>query len=204
MRQNFNKEYPMKKSFVLLSLAAATTIMAAEAQAPAQDKKAIAMEGVKYIKMLGKELKGNVKAKLKKDPSGFEAATFCSQKAGEIAKKVGVQFPENVKVRRTALKYRNPDHKPDATDVKVMEEMQAAMQAGTFEKKPVVVAVDGINRVYVPLVVEKGCLKCHGPVEKIDPKVREVLAKKYPDDKAVGFKEGDLRGVVVAEIAPKK
>jgi hypothetical protein len=194
----------MKKSLVWLSLAAATTIMAAEAQVPAQDNKAIAMEGVKYIKMLGKELKGTVKTKLKEDPSGYQAVSFCSQKAGELAQKVGSHFPKNVKVRRTALKYRNPDHKPDATDVKVMKEMEAAMKAGTFKKKPVVVTVEGINRVYVPLVVEKGCLKCHGPVEKIDPRVREVLSKKYPEDKAVGFKEGDLRGVVVAEIAPEK
>jgi hypothetical protein len=85
-----------------------------------------------------------------------------------------------------------------------MEEMEAAMKAGTFKKKPMVVDVEGVKRVYVPLVVEKGCLKCHGPVEKIDPKVRETITKKYPDDKAIGFKEGDLRGVVVAEIAPEK
>ena len=194
----------MKKSLVWLSLAAATTLMAAEAQAPAQDKKAIAMEGVKYIKMLGKELKGNVKAKMKEDPTGLQAAYFCAKSAEDIEQKVAEKFPSNVKVRRTALKVRNPKNKPDATDVKVMEQMEAAMKAGTFKKKPMVVEVDGTNRVYVPLVVEKGCLKCHGPVEKIDPKVRETIAKKYPDDQAVGFKEGDLRGVVVAEIAPKK
>ena len=193
----------MKKSFVIISLAAATMIMAAEAPA-AQDKKAVAMEGVKYIKMLGKELKGNVTRKMKEDPTGLQAAYFCAKSAEDIEKKVAEKFPENIKVRRTALKIRNSKNKPDATDVQVMEKMEAAMKEGTFQKKPVVVEVDGVQRVYVPLIAEKGCLKCHGAVEKIDPKVKETIAKKYPDDKAVNFKEGDLRGVVVAEIAPKK
>ena len=194
----------MKKSMLLLSLAVATVVMASEAAAPAQDKKAIVMEGVKYIKMLGKELKGNVTKRMKDDPSGLQAAYFCAKSAEDIEKKVAEKFPANIKVRRTALKVRNPKNKPDATDIKVMEQMEAAMKDGTFRKKPTVVEVDGVNRVYVPLVVEKGCLKCHGPVDKIDPKVREIIAKKYPEDKAVGFKEGDLRGVVVAEIAPEK
>jgi hypothetical protein len=203
MRENLSKEYLMRKGMVLLSLAA-TVMMASESTAPAPEKKAVVMEGVKYIKMLGKELKGNVKAKMKEDSTALKAVEFCSVKAGEIGKKVHASFPENVRVRRTALKFRNPDNKPDATDREVMEQMTARMKEGTFEKKPVVVTVDGVDRVYVPLVVEKGCLKCHGPVEKIDPAVRKVLSEKYPGDKAVNFKEGDLRGVVVAEIAPKR
>jgi len=193
----------MKKSIILISLAAATMIMAAEAPA-AQDKKAVAMEGVKYIKMLGKELKGNLKRYLKKDPSGLQAAYFCAKSADDITKKVNAKYPANIRVYRTALKYRNPENKPDATDTKVMEQMEAAIKAGSFKKKPMVVDVDGKERVYVPLLTQKACLKCHGPAEKIDSKVRETIAKKYPDDKAVGFKEGDLRGVIVAEIAPKK
>jgi hypothetical protein len=34
--------------------------------------------------------------------------------------------------------------------------------------------------------------------------VKRVIKKHYPEDKAIGFREGDLRGAVVAEIAPKK
>jgi hypothetical protein len=191
----------MKKSLILISLAASLSLSAAEQAAP--DQKAIAMEGVKYIKMLGKELKGNLVKYLKQDPTGLQAAYFCAKSAQELTRKVNAKFPGNVKVRRTALKYRNPDNKPDATDVKVMEEMEAAIKAGTFKKKPVVVKVGNTERVYLPLIAQKACLKCHGPVEKIDPKVRETIAKHYPHDKATGFHEGDLRGVIVAEILPE-
>jgi hypothetical protein len=31
-------------------------------------------------------------------------------------------------------------------------------------------------------------------------KMKEILAENYPADLAVGFKEGDFRGVIVSEI----
>ena len=36
------------------------------------------------------------------------------------------------------------------------------------------------------------CLDCHG--DKIDPKVATKLITTYPEDKAIGFKLGDIRG----------
>ncbi len=177
--------------------------MANEANSTNPDM-AVAKEGVKYIKMLGKALKQNVGKRLKEDPSGVKAAEFCSQKAKEVAKEAMKDFPKNIKVRRTSLKYRNENNKPDAVDEKILTQIETAIKNRTFKKKPVVVDVNGTKRVYVPLIVEKACTKCHGDVEKMNPKVKEIISKAYPNDKAVGFKVGDLRGAVVAEIAPKK
>ena len=39
------------------------------------------------------------------------------------------------------------------------------------------------------------CLKCHGT--DLSPAVTAKLTELYPDDKATGFKEGDLRGAFV-------
>jgi arsenate reductase-like glutaredoxin family protein len=164
----------------------------------------IAKEGVKYIKMLGKELKINVGKNLKADPSGVKAAEFCTQKAKDIAKEVSKNFPENIKVRRVAIKYRNPNNKPDKKDLEILQKFETSLKNKSLKKRPVVVDVNGTKRVYVPLIVEKACTKCHGDINKIDPKVKSIIAKAYPNDKAVNFKEGDLRGAVVAEIAPKK
>ena len=158
-------------------------------------------EGVGYIKTLGKELKGEMKKRMKDDPTGLQAAYFCAKSADDITKKVNAAFPEGVRVYRTALKYRNPDNRPDATDKEVMEKMVEALKNGNFEKRAVAVEMeDGAKRVYVPLLTGKTCLKCHGEIEKIDPKVKETITKKYPEDKATGFKEGELRGVIVAEM----
>ncbi len=120
-----------------------------------------------------------------------------------IAKKISEQFPEGVKVRRTALKYRNPANKPDEIDLKVMKQMKEDKKAKKFKAKPVVVDAGDKNRVYVPLLIDDVCLKCHGDTTKMDKKVQEIIKKNYPEDKATGFKLYDIRGVVVAEL-PKK
>jgi hypothetical protein len=39
------------------------------------------------------------------------------------------------------------------------------------------------------------CLTCHG--EAISPEVAAKLSELYPDDRATGFREGDLRGAFV-------
>ena len=197
----------MNYKIVTAALLASSVVLMAENATPAQhnNDKDLMMYGVKHIKVLGKALKQNVGSRLKEDPTGLKAVTFCSENAKEVAKKVFADFPGDVKVRRTALKYRNPHNKPDMTDTKTMESIAEAMKAGTFDKKPVVVKMpDGTTRIYAPLMVEKACVTCHGNVAKINPKVLEVIKKKYPDDLATGFKEHDFRGVAVAEISPKK
>ena len=39
------------------------------------------------------------------------------------------------------------------------------------------------------------CLQCHG--QSIAPDVREKLSGLYPEDKATGYREGDIRGAFV-------
>jgi len=40
------------------------------------------------------------------------------------------------------------------------------------------------------------CLKCHGST--LAPGVDKVLSELYPQDKATGYKKGDIRGAFVA------
>ena len=191
----------MKKSLIILSLLAYSA-MADEAKV--QKPSPVVQEGVKYIKMLGKGLKAEVKARMKEDPTGAKAADFCANSAKDIAKKISAKFPEGVTVRRTALKYRNPDNKPDDIDTKVMNQMLEAKKNKTFKAKPVVVEAGDKVRVYKPLLINDVCLKCHGDSAKMDAKVKETIAKKYPEDNATGFKLYDLRGVIVAELPNPK
>jgi len=187
----------MKRGLNILLSLTAISIMANAETANSQN---VAQEGVKYIKMLGKELKSEVKKRMKDDPSGLQAAYLCSKSAEDITKRVNAKYPEGVRVYRTAIKYRNPNNKPDETDIKVMQEFEKEIKDKTFKKKPVVVKVGDKTRVYVPLITQKLCLKCHGDPQKMDKKVLETIKAKYPNDKAINFKEGDLRGVIVAEM----
>jgi len=192
----------MKKK-LLISVIFTTLIFAQEGGI--DDDKKIMKEGIKYIKIVGKALKGEVAKRLKKDPTGVEAAKFCSLKANEVAKKAMENFPKNIKVRRTAIKYRNPNNKPDDIDLKVMQEYQKSLNSNNVSLKPKVVKVDSnTTRVYKPLLVENACMKCHGDIKKTNQEVSKIIKEHYPNDKAFGFKLGDLRGVIVAEIKKEK
>ena len=56
--------------------------------------------------------------------------------------------------------------------------------------------VDLGNRIGVlrPLMEQNSCLNCHGPLERISPAVRALIAERYPADRAIGFAEGQIRG----------
>ena len=161
----------------------------------------VKQEGIKYIKMLGGALKTELKTHMKKDPSGLEALAFCTGSADNITKEVNAKLPSYAKVRRTALKVRNDSvNRPDATDEKIMKAYEAAIEAKTFTPKDIKVVEEGnVTRVYKPLITKAVCLKCHG--NKLSPQISDALKSAYPTDKATGFKEGELRGVIVAEIA---
>ncbi len=180
--------------FALTAAFACTTLFAAD-----NTSVSVKQEGIKYIKMLGGALKKEVKAKMKEDPTGNLAMGFCSTKAQEITEEVNDKLPDYASVRRTALKVRNSKNAPDTTDTEVMQAYQKAIEAGKFSPKDIrVVETKDTYRVYKPLVTKAMCLKCHGT--NISDDIQAVLKKVYPKDQATGFKEGDLRGVIVAEI----
>jgi hypothetical protein len=165
------------------------------------DEMQLKQEGVKYIKMLGKALKTQLKAHMKADPTGMEAMGFCAAKAEEITNKVNAKLPKGVHVRRTALKRRSEKNTPDSTDIKVMEAYaKKALEKSLNPKDIQLVEVDGVTRVYKPLLIKPVCMKCHGDVDKMSDGIKGVIQKVYPKDMATGFKEGDFRGVMVSEI----
>lgn len=170
-------------------------------QMNASDNSSSQIEGVQYIKMLGKTLKGNLQKEMKSDMSGLGAMHFCSQKADDLTKEVNSKLPEGTTVRRTALKYRNERNKPDAIDVETMTKILSDINASKTDlTKPFTVDTNNSMRIYKALFVEKKCLKCHGDKQSIPADIAEVIQSKYPNDLATSFKEGDFRGVIVVKI----
>jgi hypothetical protein len=198
----------MKKRFyisALLSTVLLATTLCAENNTTVQTEKIsvtyvqnaqIAAKGVAQAKGLIGAIKPALMAAMKKDKTGVEGTVMCSEAAQEMTANYNKTLPEGSKVRRTALKYRNPENKPDATDLAVMEHIVAD---GNFSK-PAVVDMGESFRVYKALPTHKPCLVCHGDKEKMPAKMKEILEKKYPTDLATGFKEHDFRGVIISEI----
>jgi hypothetical protein len=155
----------------------------------------VLQSGMLHIKGFIGTLKPTLKSMLQQDPSHVTAMGACTNMAPKMKEDYNSKTTD-VKIRRTALKYRNPANKPDSVDQEVMYRLQAQN-----DKKPLVIDMGNKHyRVYKPLQIEKPCLICHGNSKNISPKIQAMILKKYPTDLATGFKLGEFRGAVVAEV----
>jgi len=137
---------------------------------------------------------------------GPEAAiAYCRLEALPLTTQVAAEFPTVKNVRRTALRVRNPVNVPDATDRSVLEGWLASWNPAAPPQAVIkeYAATDGTKelRYYRPVPVMATCLACHGSGEQIPGNVRAALQRDYPQDEAVDFREGDLRGAIVVTFA---
>jgi len=158
----------------------------------ANDKKIVKDIGVMNIDSYMTTMKSTLMGLMKSDPSHKTALGACASIGPGMAK--DYNKISDVKVRRTALKYRNPINKPDETDTIVMERF---LDTKNFKDAQVVDMGDHY-RVYKALTIKQPCLACHG--ENISPDLTKILEKRYPKDMATNFKLGEFRGAVVAKV----
>ncbi len=130
--------------------------------------------------------------------NGPEAAlAFCADSAQMLT---ADYQREGLDVHRTSLKVRNPRNAPDSVEVRVLDLLAARHAEGTLTPEYVELRrlATGARelRYFRPIRVAAGCLTCHGPSDAIAPSIKAVLAERYPEDAAVGYAEGDLRGVI--------
>ncbi len=149
----------------------------------------------KLVTQLGGRLKAEMMA------NGPTAAVdVCRQAAPEIAASLSKEY--GWKVGRVGTRVRTPGNNPIAWQQAALEEF--ARQAAQGKKlddlefwkvvqeggKPTLVYAKAIS-------VQPMCLTCHGGPDSIPDKVKARLKADYPDDRAVGYSVGELRGAVV-------
>jgi hypothetical protein len=153
------------------------------------------------IKQFGGELKATLQAAMKAG-GPVNAISVCKEMAPEIAGNISDK--EGVLVARTSLKFRNPDNKPDAWEKSVLEDFEKRKVKGedvkTMEHSEVVEHTgQKIFRYMKPIPTGDICLTCHGG--DIKEPVAKQLNTLYPEDKARGFKKGDIRGAFTITTA---
>jgi hypothetical protein len=119
----------------------------------------------------------------------------CSEKAPQIAKEVAAHH--GVTLCRATHKPRNPKNAADEVEKAALEAFGAALAKKEAPKAQIITNADGSRTFLAPIVLGNPlCLQCHGtPNQDIAPETLAAIQKLYPDDKATGFKLGDLRGL---------
>ena len=120
----------------------------------------------------------------------------CHDKAGQIARDLSAEA--DMIVGRTSLKLRNANNAPDNWELAVLKQFDARHAQGEpAEMLEYFAVIDDDQgqktfRYMKAIPTASPCLKCHG--ETIDSDVETKLKELYPEDKARGYKEGELRG----------
>jgi len=181
----------MKK---IVTIAALCSLPFGFAQADDADLQARADKSKAAIAEFFGNLKGQLEAGMK-EGGPVNAIKVCNTVAPAIAKDISAKH--QMSVARTSLKVRNPKNAPDAWETKVLKSFEERKAKGepldtmAFSE---VVESNGKKEYRFMKAIPTGevCLKCHG--ENIDPAVKAKLDELYPNDKARGYKLGDLRG----------
>jgi hypothetical protein len=100
-----------------------------------------------------------------------------------------------VHVGRASQRLRNPANAAPAW----VEPLLEAYARDPAQREARTVALENGRSGYVePIIVQPLCLTCHGT--ELAPAVAERIAALYPNDRAVGYAVGDLRGVFWVEF----
>ena len=125
------------------------------------------------------------------------AVEICNEKAPQIAEKVGLE--ENVTISRTSLKVRNPDNQPNDWEKVILDDFEKRKSHGEALNTMSAYQYDGEVFTYMkPIPMMGMCASCHGA--NVPKPLYEHINKFYPNDKAIGFKPGDIRGAFVVKI----
>lgn len=123
-----------------------------------------------------------------------QAIPFCNEKAMPISDELSAKYEATIK--RTSINVRNEQNAPSKRELEVMNEYQKLISEKK-ELKPIVeLDADNKKHFYAPIILKANCLVCHGKVnETVSVKTDSIIKSLYPNDKAVGYSEGDLRGI---------
>ncbi len=168
--------------------------MGCAAVAQADDLSAHKAEAVGIVKQFGGSLKTEL-LKAIKAGGAQNAVPVCNSEAPGIAQVVSEASGWDV--ARTSLKLRNPGNQPDSWELGVLQKFEARKAGGEDPKTMAFAAIveeDGgkVFRFMKAIPTDQLCLQCHG--DQIAPEVTAQLDAIYPEDKARGFRVGDIRG----------
>jgi hypothetical protein len=157
---------------------------AASAQQPGRD------HGAGLLMPFKQNLQQALREGLSKGP--VQALSACRVEAPKIADGLS---QEGIRVGRTSHRLRNPANRSPEWVRPILEAYLANPSSRTPRSLPL---PEGRTGYVEPILMQSLCLTCHG--QSPDSNVAAELERLYPEDEAVGFEVGELRGVFWVEF----
>ena len=147
------------------------------------------------------ELKGELKTAIRGGGT-VKTISVCRKTAPELAARYSLT--PGVQVGRTSERCRNPENRPDSWEkdgLVLLEKRRLQGETLAGMEYWQVVEEEGKRSFRYLRAIPAGslCLRCHG--EKIGSKLKKALRRIYPEDQAVGFRLGELRGAFTITLS---
>ena len=148
--------------------------------------------GMKMAKTTQAELGKNLMGQIQKN-GVIAALDFCNIEAMPITDSMATYHKAFIK--RVTDKTRNPKNQANPAELTYLETFKSQVAAGE-EIKPIVVTMGEDVKFYAPITTNSMCLKCHGTPEKeLETLTLNKIKELYPNDKATGYAENEVRGM---------
>ena len=174
------------------------TITACNNSLSTKEKEAYTKKGKEIVQASFKELSSNLMQQMKQGGPA-QAVPFCNTQAMPITNNMAKKF--DVTIKRTSDKVRNQDNKATERELQIIENYKN-LQSENKKLVPIV-EIDNNSKkhFYAPIIINEKCLVCHGKLEeKLSIKTDSIIKSLYPNDVAIGYKVGDLRGIWSVEF----
>lgn len=139
-------------------------------------------------KQLGKNLLGKINSE-----GTIAAINFCNERAYPLTDSMQTVF--NAQIKRVSDKPRNQGNKANTIELTHIETFKQLLN----DKKDITPIVEESgNKVhfYYPITTNKMCLQCHGVKdETLKTDAYKQIKTLYPQDKAIGYSENQVRGI---------
>jgi len=126
------------------------------------------------------------------------AIGVCNTQALPVTERAAAEHGMNLS--RVSMKSRNPANAANDWQSAVLEDFNIKRLAGSDITQlgwTETVSVNGGQEFRFMKAIPTGdiCLRCHG--SELAPEISSVLADLYPEDRAIGYSKGDIRGAFV-------
>jgi len=163
------------------------------------------------IKAIGDTLSNKLLTTLKGELSSaiqenglVNAIQVCNLKALPITEKIAKTDNYTVDIKRTTNKFRNPANKPNDIEKIVLEKYNKLVKneqpLPDFYIQKITDGNIHYFNYYKPIKNSGLCLLCHGDLETMDESLKDITNRLYPNDLAIGYKEGDFRALLRIKI----